>query len=119
MTGIDKAETPYYIVTYTKKKEQKGFGTPYPKHLRMFAVWLAKECFLEPIRFVFRKSALPRWLVEKIDQLQASILPRRVRGGGWLLGQGAEVQLFESPYKFLCVDKWLVGIDGVAMKVSP
>lgn len=94
LTRIETARTVFYILKYTGKEHQKvGF----PKGLRVFAVWIAKDVLTAVERLRFRLSALPSWLVNVVSDTVFSVLelPRRKSGGGWCLGG----RVYRSPYR--------------------
>jgi len=107
MSKIETARTVYYICKYTGKQHQKQ--GPFPKGLRMWAVWIAKDAIGELERFSFRLSAVPMWLREKVAQLIVHgqyHLPKRAEGGGWMLAG----ELVRSPWV-----PWVAGV-GVRLK---
>jgi len=100
MTRIDKARTPWYIVTYSGKEYQK-LGK-FPKGMRMFAVWIAKGVVTERRMYKFSLSAKPKWITDIVisnDDLFDE-MPRLspTDGGGWDVGRFLSLP---SPYTFL------------------
>jgi len=93
-TRIETARTVYYILSYTGKEYQK---VGYPKGLRIFAVWIAKDVITAVERLYFRLSALPAWLANRVAAvvLERRQFPKRRRGGGWLLGG----EVYRSPWR--------------------
>jgi|SRR5579859_6369944 len=82
---IETARTVFYIAKYVGKEYQK-MGV-FPRGLRMWAVWIAKDVIGAGERFIFRLSAYPRWLRDLVrDELIGGCreLPKRVIGGGWM-----------------------------------
>lgn len=98
MTRVDRARTPFYIITYSGKSAQKTGR--FPKGLRMFAVWLSPAAVAEHILYQFSLTAKPQWvkdIILQFDSLYSSrIRPKRVQGGGWDIAD----MLFRSPYLF-------------------
>lgn len=82
-TRVETARSPFYVVTYTGKEYQKA--GPFPKGLRMFAVWVRKDVTGEVERWVHRLSTLPRWLSERVREQEPGTFPKRHKGGGWML----------------------------------
>lgn len=94
-TRIETARSPFYVLTYTGKEYQKT-GT-YPKHLRMYAVWVSPDILPALTRWLFRVSVLPSWLYARLGEVPAGSNFKRQPGGGWLLAG----QVFQSPYEVL------------------
>lgn len=98
MTRIDRARSPFYIITYSGKANQKT--GKFPKGLRMFAVWLSPSAVSEHILYQFRLTAKPQWVAAIIQQFddfyKSRVKPKRVTGGGWDIAD----MLFKSPYLF-------------------
>lgn len=92
---IQTANTPYYIAKYTGKEYQKE--GPFPKGLRMFAVWISDDLIDDPSRWEFRLSAVPVWFREVLQGLPAGDRWKRSPGGGWEY-QGL---FYPSPYVYL------------------
>lgn len=98
MTRVDRARTPFYIIAYSGKANQKT--GKFPKGLRMFAVWLSPLAVAEHILYQFGLTAKPQWVKEIIlqfDEFYSSrVRPKRVIGGGWDIAD----MTFKSPYLF-------------------
>jgi hypothetical protein len=94
-TKIQSANTPFYIAKYTGKEYQKE--GPFPKGLRMFAVWVADSVIGEVERWEFRLSSLPAWFREVLRGLPTGDRWRRAPGGGWEY-QGL---IYPSPYEYI------------------
>lgn len=98
MTRVDRARTPFYIITYAGKANQKT--GKFPKGLRMFAVWLSPSAVAEHILYQFKLTAKPGWvkdIILQFDTLYADrVRPRRVPGGGWDIAE----MTFTSPFIF-------------------
>lgn len=98
MTRVDRARSPFYIITYSGKANQKV--GKFPKGLRMFAVWLSPFAVAEHILYQFGLTAKPAWVREIILQFDnfytARVRPRRVTGGGWDIAE----MTFTSPFIF-------------------
>lgn len=96
LTRIDKARTPFYLISYAKKDYQK-MGK-FPKGMRMFAVWLSASAVSEKILYQFRLSANPNWVSDIVknflDWWEGYVKPKRLQGGGWDIGD----MTFKSPY---------------------
>lgn len=99
MTKVQTARTVFYICKYVGKEYQKE--GPFPKGLRMFAVWFADGVIEDLQRWFFRLSSLPGWLQEVIRALPQEYGGKwaRAPGGGWVY-EGTE---YQSPYEFLGV----------------
>lgn len=98
LSRIETARTVYYIARYVGKEYQKS--GEFPRGMRKFAVWIAKSAIAEVERWYFKLSALPGWLVERLEKIAFEcgicISVRRRRGGGWYSPQTGE--LFDSPW---------------------
>ena len=94
-TKIQSANSPYYIAKYTGKEYQKE--GPFPKGLRMFAVWISDSLVDDPARWEFKLSAVPSWFREVIRQLQPGGKWKRAEGGGWIY----EGLFYPSPYEYI------------------
>jgi len=95
-TRIEKAKTPFYIVTYTGKEHQKNGH--FPKGLRMFAIWISSKVTTELERWLLRLSAIPAWLKAKIfDTGVLGVNARRNYGGGWMF----DGKLYKSPWRIM------------------
>lgn len=94
---VEVARSPFYIVSYTKKKYQKE-GI-FPKGLRMYEVWINPEYITMLEKWYFRLSTLPAWLkaqiIKDVDNLGAKW--DRLVGGGWLYAG----KKYRSPYRFV------------------
>lgn len=98
LTRTETAKTPFYIAKYTGKEYQKV--GPFPKGLRIFAVWLSDDLVSGQEYWYFRLSSLPGWFREVILSLPISRHFgdwKRAPGGGWEY----EGRCFESPYELL------------------
>lgn len=87
------ARSPFYICSYTAKKNYQKFGV-FPKNLRMFAIWIAPGLVSSSARRLLRLTALPSWvarIARAVDDFKAMCHP----GGGWDING----QLVPSPYK--------------------
>ena len=105
MTKIETAKSPYYLVKYTGKEQQKeGFY----RGMRIFAVWIAKDVLSELEKRKFKLSALPKWLQKvakpKIDQADYK-QPKPSPGGGWVFMDA--VLRSEWEYQQLVDGEWV------------
>jgi hypothetical protein len=99
MSKIEPARKIFYIVSYTGKEYQKM--SVYPRGLRMFGVYLNKDFFSVAELRWFRLSALPVWLVEKMQVLGLiGLHPKRDDSGKWHVGEYA----FKSPWRLVSVN---------------
>ena len=100
LSSTDNARSIYYIVKYTGKEHQKR-GT-FPKGMRMFAVWLAKNIVDEVKRWFFKLSAVPAWLRERVQTAPELFCKaiKRSDGGRWFVGERS----FRSPFSFVGID---------------
>jgi hypothetical protein len=94
---VEVARSPFYLVSYTKKKYQKE-GI-FPKGIRMYEVWINPEYITLLERWHFRLSTLPAWLKAEIikDTDKLGEKWNRLTGGGWSFAG----QEFRSPYRFV------------------
>lgn len=90
-TKVEAVRSPFYLIKYAQKLEQKAEGG-FPKGLRLFAVVLSSSLK----DFQYRLSLLPFWAVVIADSL--GIIPRRCTGGFLFDGK-----FFQSPFSFLGV----------------
>jgi len=99
-SGTDNARSVYYIVKYTGKEHQKK-GT-FPKGMRMFAVWLAKNIVDDVKRWLFKLSSVPAWLRDRIHETKEYFqqVVKRRDDGKWVVGD----QVISSPFTFVGVD---------------
>lgn len=95
-TKIQSANSPFYIAKYTGKEYQKE--GPFPKGLRMFAVWVSDNLVDDQARWNFRLSSLPAWFREIVQSRpMGGRWNRPKKGGGWLY----EGVLYPSPYEYI------------------
>jgi hypothetical protein len=92
---IQSANSPFYIAKYTGKEYQKE--GPFPKGLRMFAVWISEDLLDDSTRWNFRLSSLPSWFREILEDRPIGGRWKRSPGGGWLY----EGVLYPSPYEYI------------------
>lgn len=97
MTNVRVARTVFYVCRYVGKEYQKQ--GPFPKGMRMFAVWFASGAVQVMQRWFFRLSSLPGWFQEVIQALPQEYGGKwaRAPGGGWIY----EGETYLSPYEFL------------------
>jgi hypothetical protein len=98
LTRVETAKTPYYIAKYAGKEYQK-LG-PFPKGLRIFAVWISDQVIDMIQKWYFRLSTLPGWFRDIVLQLPAVDPSKkwvRPPGGGWLY-MGV---FYASPYELV------------------
>lgn len=117
MSKIETAKTPYYICKYTGKEHQKR--GPFPKGLRMFAVWVSKKIQIDAAKqAAYKLSSLPKWLGERLkmyfDITDKLIHARRIGGGGWVDDLGS---VYWSPWSIFSPElqagdreKWGAGL---------
>jgi hypothetical protein len=99
-SNITAARSPFYIVSYTKKSNYQKLGD-FPKGLRIFAVWISPSILTDNSRWLFRLSALPKWLA--VDLFHDGVFgkfPKRVKGGGWI----CDGQMYYSPWQIIGFD---------------
>ena len=94
---IETVRTVFYICSYMKKSYQKE-GI-FPKGIRMFAVWVAKDAVETIAHWMLRVSSLPQWFANKVLSLIEHLGEKwkRSPGGGWFFAE----HLFRSPYAFM------------------
>lgn len=116
---VETGRTAYYLISYLKKKYQKE--GPYPKGMRIFAVWIKKNLASKMKMWRFRLSALPSWLREEILKayiLTSNLMPQRMEGGGWII----EIPPDRNPYghnriyEMIFFSPWSVVTYGVPKK---
>ncbi|NPV75545.1 MAG: hypothetical protein HPY59_04135 [Anaerolineae bacterium] len=97
LSKIETAKTVFYICSYMKKSYQKA--GEFPKGLRMYAVWVAKEAVESLAHWMLRVSSLPKWLANKVISMVEYYGEKWVRspGGGWFFAN----RFFRSPYVFI------------------
>jgi hypothetical protein len=99
MSRIEIAHSPGYVVKYAQKADEDTF---FPKGLRLYSVWVAKDLRGLEYDKSLHATALPAWLRINVPFYEA--WPKPKLGGGWiikLLGMGAVVM--SSPYIFVTV----------------
>lgn len=97
MTNVRAARSVFYVCKYVGKEYQKE--GPFPRGMRMFAVWFRGDAVEDLQRWFFRLSSLPGWFIEVIMSLPQEYGGRwaRAPGGGWIY----EGETYLSPYEFL------------------
>jgi len=97
MSKIETAKSIFYICSYLKKDYQK-MGE-FPKGIRIFSVWVAKEAVTTIARWFMRLSTLPTWFANKIMTFEdhQGEAWERMKGGGYLFAG----KFFRSPFRFL------------------
>jgi hypothetical protein len=86
-TRIETARKAWYIVKYTQKFEE---GVIFPRGLRLFAVFIARDAVSVAERWEFRLSTLPRWMIDLMREDYRLWSWERVRGGYALAPPGEE-----------------------------
>lgn len=94
---VEKARSPFYLVSYTKKEYQKS-GI-YPKGCRMYEVWINPEFVSYVERWYFRLSSLPGWFAEIVrkDIEHEGEKWCRLKGGGWSFAD----HVYKSKFVFI------------------
>jgi hypothetical protein len=102
LTRIETARTIFYVMKYAQKARfmnEAGEYVTFPRGLRLFSVWIAKDLIPPAARWVFRSSVLPCWLVEALTDLLRLVIPHRRPGGGWFIEDDVLGEVvFESPW---------------------
>ena len=97
MSRIETVKSIFYICSYMKKSYQKEGD--FPKGIRMFAIWVAKDAIEVIAHWMLRISSLPQWFSENVLSLADHIGEKweRVIGGGWLFAG----KKYKSPFVFM------------------
>jgi hypothetical protein len=77
-TRVEVARSPAYVMKYAQKVRH---DMAFPRGLRLYGVWVAKEWRGELYDRILREKALPAWL--RPMSRESETWPRRVSGGGW------------------------------------
>lgn len=97
MTRVSRGRSPFYIVKYVGKEEQKK---NYPKGIRAFNVYLNKGQVskMEYKRFQF--AGMPKWLQEEVFENYRFLVHPKIEKiyGGYLLSENGKEFFIESPY---------------------
>jgi len=94
---ITTGNSPYYLVTYVGKEEQKE---GYPKGLRAYSVYLNKKLVSKMEYKRYELSGKPRWLVKELEEnYKGVVYPEFDKMyGGYLVRERGESFFIRSPY---------------------
>lgn len=78
--------SPYYLAKYVSKEAQK-YSNEFPKGARKYSTWLNKDHYSEAEIYDHRKSAYPKYVMDKIEELGIMYFKlRRTETGAEIVG---------------------------------
>lgn len=98
MTRVETVKHLLYVMKYTQKGSDDT--NSYPHNARTFATWLPRDVEIPSAEYRnWRISAYPKWVGDRLRDIDGVGLARPSRFGGWIIGG----EVISSPYKFLGV----------------